>query len=118
MIWRSSASTLATASGILAAMSAGTRDRPVLVGVDEVTGLHPRAADLHRQAEVHRVDVGVRHGHVGGGELEAERLDLVEVAHRAVGDHAGAAERLVDVGLHLAPLGPLAAGLVEVGGRR
>ena len=82
--------------------------------MDEVTGLHPQAADLYRQPEVHHVHVGVRDGHVGGGELEAERLDLVEVAHRAVGDHPGTAERLVDVGLHLAHWRPLAARVVQV----
>ena len=51
---------------------------------------------------------------MGGDELEPERPHLVEVPHRAVGDDAGAAERLVDVGLHLPPLGPLSPRLVEV----
>ena len=92
----------------------GDGDDAVLVGVDEVAGLDPDAADLDGDAEVHHVHVGVRHGDVGGAELEAERAHLVEVAHGAVGDHAHAAERAVDVGLDLAPLGALAARLVEV----
>ena len=51
---------------------------------------------------------------MGRGELEPERPHLVEVTHRAVGDGTGGAQRLVDVGLDLAPLRALPARLVEV----
>src|SRR5262245_12496507 len=56
----------------------------------------------------------MRDGDVRCGELEAERAYLLEIAHRAVSDHPDAAERLVDVGLHLTPLRALAARLVDV----
>src|SRR6266545_3052085 len=49
-----------------------------------------------------------------GAELEAERAHLVEVADRAVGDDADAAKGAVDIGLYLAPLGALAARIVEI----
>src|SRR3990170_4291561 len=92
----------------------GDRDHAVLVEVDDVARLDPDAAHLDGNAEVHHVDVGVGNRDVGGGELELERAHLVEVADGAVGDHADAAERAVDVRLHLAPRGPLAARLVEI----
>jgi hypothetical protein len=53
----------------------------VLVSVEEIPGLDPEAPDLHGQPEVDHVDVGVGHGDVSGGELEAQRLHLVEVTH-------------------------------------
>src|SRR5229473_1858486 len=80
----------------------------------EIARLDPHAADLDGNAEVDHVDVGVGDGDVGGGELELQRANLVQIAHGAVGDHADAAEGAMDVGLHLAPLGALAARLVEV----
>src|SRR5204863_6572020 len=90
------------------------RERAMVVGVDQVARLDPETADLDGQAEVVHVHVGVRHRDVGGGELEAERAHLVEIPDRAVREDAGTAERLVDVRLDLAPLGALAARLVEV----
>src|SRR3989441_161247 len=77
------------------------RERAMVVGVDQVAGLHPEPADLDGQAEIDHVH-------------EAERAYLVEVPHRAVREDAGAAERLVDVRLDLAPLRPLAARIVEI----
>src|SRR5262245_13868788 len=47
-------------------------------------------------------------------KLESESPYLVEVAHGAVGDHARAPEGAMDVGLHLAPLRTLPAGVVEI----
>src|SRR5262245_29169997 len=71
--------------GVGNAASDVVRDRhhAVLVEVDEIAGLDPHAADLHGNAEVDHVDVGVRHRDVRGRELELERPDLVEVAHGA-----------------------------------
>src|SRR5215813_4683762 len=87
---------------------------PVLVEVHEVARLDPNAAHLDGDAEIDHVHVGVGNGDVGRRELELERAHLVQIAHGAVGDHAHAPEGAVNVGLHLAPLGALAARLVEV----
>ena len=64
--------------------------------------LHRHAVHRHGDAEVHDVDIGVRRQDRAGEHLEARR-DHRDVADRAVGDDAEAAERLVHVRLHLAP---------------
>src|SRR4029077_1379269 len=92
----------------------GKHHHAVLIAMDQVARLDPDAADLDGDAEVHHVDVGVRDGHVGGAELELDRAALVQIAYRAVAHDAHAAERAVDVRLDLAPLGALAAGVVEI----
>src|SRR5215470_4056055 len=86
----------------------------VLVEVHEVARLDPYAAHLDGDAEIDHMHVGVRDGDVGRRELEFERAHLVQIAHGTVGDHAHATEGAMDVGLYLAPLGALAARLVEV----
>src|SRR5919204_630003 len=47
----------------------GNRHDTVLIGVDQLAGLHPEAAELHRQPEVEHVDVRVRDRDMRGGEL-------------------------------------------------
>src|SRR5207237_1589584 len=61
------------------------------------------AANLHRYAGIDQVDVGVGDGDAPGEEMKLELADLVQVAGRAVGDRADAAERAVDVALHVSP---------------
>ena len=77
-------------------------DGAVLVGMDEVVGVHRHAGDAHFAAPVFGVNPGVRRPDRTGQRLEARR-PLRDVADRAVGDDAEAAERLVHVALHLAP---------------
>src|SRR5437773_1697371 len=86
----------------------------VLVEADDVARLDPHPADLDGDAEIDHVDVGVGDGDVRGSERELERAHIVEIADGPVGDHAHAAERAMDVRLHLAPLGALPPRLVDV----
>ena len=71
-------------------------------------------AELDRLAEVDEPDVGVADAGVQPEELEAQGVDLVQVARAAVGDVADAAELLVDRRGDLAELGPEAGRVVEV----
>ena len=64
--------------------------------------LHRHAVHGHVDAEIDHVDIGVRRHDRAGQHLEARR-DHRDVADRAVGDDAEAAQRLVHVRLHLAP---------------
>src|SRR4030095_706499 len=57
---------------------------------------------------------GMGHRDMRGAELKVERANLVEITDGAVCHHPHAAERAVDVRLHLAPLRALPAGVVEV----
>ena len=83
----------------------GDQADAVLVGVDQVAAVDLDAADHDRRAEIDQPDVGVADARVQAEELEAERLDLVEVARAAAGDVADAAELLVDRRRDLAELG-------------
>jgi hypothetical protein len=56
----------------------------------------------------------VAHARVQAEELEAEGVDLVEVAGTSVGDVTDAAELLVDRRVDLAELGPETGRVVEV----
>ena len=76
--------------------------RPVAVRVDQVARRDRHAGDGHRHVESGDIRMDVRR-HDGTGEDEEALGHLVDVAHRAIGDHAGATERLVNVGLDLAP---------------
>ena len=77
-------------------------DRAVAVGVDEVARLDGHAGDGHGLVEALQV-----HPRVGGGDRAGEGLEagrpLRDVADRAVGDDAEAAERLVHRAVDLAP---------------
>ena len=64
--------------------------------------MHRHAGDAHLAAPVFGMDPGMRRPDRAGQRLEARR-PLRDVADRAVGDDAEAAERLVHVALHLAP---------------
>ena len=86
----------------------------VLVGVDQVAGADLDARELDGLAEVDQPDIGVAHARVQPEELEAQRVDLVEVAGAAAGDVADAAELLVDRRVHLAELGAQAGRVVQV----
>ena len=77
-------------------------DGAVLVGVDEIVGMHRHAGDAHFAAKAFGMNPGVRRPDRAGQRLETRR-PLRDVADRAVGDDAEAAERLVHVALHLAP---------------
>ncbi len=68
----------------------------------EIVGLHGHAGDAHLAAKALRMHPGMRRADRAGQRLEARR-PLRDVADRAVGDDAEAAERLVHVALHLAP---------------
>ena len=112
IIFRSRASIRAAASGIFAAMSGARPPRRAgRRAGDRRAG--STARPLHRDAEVDHMDVGVGDGHVRREELEADGLGLGQV--RTVPSvTTPRPERAVDVGLHLAPVRPLAAGLVDV----
>ena len=77
-------------------------------------GLDLDARELDRLAEIDQPDVGVADARVEAEELEAQGVDLVEVARAAVGDVADAAELLVDRRVDLAELGAQAGRVVEV----
>src|SRR5215469_358962 len=76
--------------------------RTVPVGMDQIVLRYHHAGDAHGFAEFDDVDIGVRRHDRSGEDKKVLRPD-VDVAHRAVGDDADAAERLVDVRLDLAP---------------
>ena len=90
------------ASGIFAAISMRDHDRAMLVGVDQIVGANRHAGDAHFAAEILGMHPGMRRTDRAGQRLEARR-PLRDVADRAVGDDAEAAERLVHVALHLTP---------------
>src|SRR5665213_3990136 len=70
--------------------------------MDDVVGRDDHAGDADRHVHLDDLDMGVRRHH-RAGEDEEPRCPLVEVAHRAIGDDAGTAQRLLQVRLHLAP---------------
>src|ERR1035437_6053635 len=61
---------------------------PVLIAMQQITGLYRKASNPHRRSNFHDVYVGVVNCDVGGEELETEGLNFVEVAHRSVSDGA------------------------------
>src|SRR3954452_4750557 len=77
-------------------------DGAVLVGMDEIIGMHRHAGNAHFAAPVFGVNPGVRRPDRTGQCLKARR-PLRDIADRTVGDDAETAERLVHVALHLAP---------------
>ncbi len=87
--------------------------RAVAIRVNEIAAVRIHAVHAHRNAELLDMHIGVRRCDRAGQHLEAFG-DLRDVADRAVGDGAEAAERLVHVGLHLAPERAVARRLVLV----
>ena len=77
----------------------------MLVPVEQVAGVDGQAAYGDRNANLDQVNVGVRGGDFLGKELEAQFFHLVNVPDGAVGSYANGAQGLVDVALHLAPVG-------------
>ncbi len=73
----------------------------------------PHAEDGHRRAEVDDAHVRVARPHLAREELEPGCAG-VEIAHRAVGDAAGAAESPVDGRVDLAPEGPVSGSGVQI----
>ncbi len=90
------------AVGYLLDRFVGDNDGAVAVGVDHVVGRDHHAGDADRAAEIDKMDMRVRR-HDRAGEHKEARRHRIEIAHRAVGDDADAAEPLVDIALHLAP---------------
>ena len=86
----------------------------VLVGVDQVAAVDLDPADHDGRTEIDEPDVGMADAGVQAEELEAQGLDLVEVARAAAGDVADAAELLVDRRGDLAELGTQPGRVVEV----
>ena len=72
------------------------------VGVNDVAGAHAHAQHLDLAAEVNDADVSMRRPDHRREELEAGRPD-VDVAHRAVGDHAERTQAEVNRRLDFAP---------------
>jgi len=83
----------------------GDEGGAVLVAVEEVAGVDEEAEDLDGAVELLEVGVAVGDVEAGGEEVEAEGADLVDVADGAVGEEALGAERLMDIGVDLAPVG-------------
>ena len=75
------------------------------VCVDQIPGADGHAADVHRRAGLHHVDVGVGDQHLFGEQVEPDLLYLFDVPDAAVGDDADAAQGPVDRGLYVAPKG-------------
>src|ERR1700716_3735910 len=77
-------------------------DRAVAVGVNEIIGSYRHAGDANFAAKAFGVDPGVGRTDRACQRLESRR-PLRDIADRAVGNDAEAAERLVHVALDLAP---------------
>ena len=77
-------------------------DSAVAVGMDDVIGGDHHTGDADGAAKIDQMDMRVR-WHDRAGEHKKAGRHHIEIADRAVGDHAGAAEPLMDMGLHLAP---------------
>jgi hypothetical protein len=80
-------------------------DGAVAVGVNEVVRGYGHAGDADSAAIIDQMNMGVGR-HDRAGEHQEIGRHRVEVADRAVGDDAGTAEPLVDMGLDLAPERP------------
>src|SRR5258708_12820769 len=77
-------------------------DGTVTVGMDEVVMAHDHAMDADGRAEIDAFDMSMR-GHDRAGEHAQALGHGIEVAHAAIGHRADTAERLMEMGLHLAP---------------
>ena len=62
------------------------------VTVQDVSGAHHLAIERDRVADIHDVEVGVRHHHILREVAEAERAHLVHITQAAIGDHPCRAE--------------------------
>ena len=87
--------------------------RAVAVGVDEIAVAHAHAVNVDRAAEIDDVDMGVTGADFAGQQLETGRQHI-QIADRAVGDAAQAAERLMHSGVDLAPPGAEAGTRIDV----
>jgi hypothetical protein len=74
----------------------------VLVGMDQIARAHDHATYIHLAIEMDQVNEGVGRGDDAGQKLETG-TDHVQVAHAAVGHHAFASQRLVNIGVYLVP---------------
>ena len=92
----------------------GDQADAVLVGVKQVATVNLDAADHDRRAEIDQADVGMADTRVQAKELEAEGLDLVEVARAAAGDMPDTTELLMDRRGDLSELGTQPGRLVQV----
>src|SRR5215510_2290770 len=86
----------------------------VLVGMEQVAWPNRQSADLHSVADRLQVHVRVRDAGASGEDVEAHASHFLQVADGAVRDGAGAAEGLVDGGLHLTPERAVARRVIEV----
>ena len=77
-------------------------DRAVTVGMDQIVGTHRHPGDTDFTTKIFRMHPGMRGTDRAGQRLKTRR-PLRDVADRAIGDDAKAAERLVHIALHLAP---------------
>src|SRR5262249_31618615 len=63
---------------------------------------HDHPGDADGSAEIDEMDMGMR-GHDRPGKDQEIRRHCIEIAHRAVGDDASAAEPFMDIALHFTP---------------
>src|SRR5215471_6290411 len=77
-------------------------DGAVAVGMDHVIWRHDHPGDADGSAEIDEMDMGMR-GHDRPGKDQEIRRHCIEIAHRAVGDDASAAEPFMDIALHFTP---------------
>ena len=74
----------------------------MLIALKEIARLDGQIVHGDRLAEVDDVDIRMRHEDIRREEVKANLPDFVQVPHAAVRDDAHAAERRVDIGIHLA----------------
>ena len=109
----SAAARRSTVAGISRTASGGTTTAPWRSAWMIVARAHDHAGDGHRDRPLDAVDEGVRRPDGAGEHLKSFGAH-VEVADRAVGDHAQRAKALVEVRVDLAPPGAVAGAGIEI----
>src|SRR5258706_14871304 len=76
--------------------------------------MHDEPADFYRCPKIDEMHISMGNADAAGEILEAERVDLVAIAHMTVGHDADTSEALMDRRLHFAEEGADAGGQVQI----